>query len=50
MAAQSRTGRFSGEDGFLMVALLVALSIMGIMLSVALPGWTRERGARRRPS
>ena len=45
MAGRSRRSRrFSGEDGFLMVALLVALSVMGIMLSVALPAWnTRAR-------
>jgi type II secretory pathway pseudopilin PulG len=39
-----RSRRVSGEDGFLMVALLVALSVMGVMLSVALPAWnTRAR-------
>jgi type II secretory pathway pseudopilin PulG len=45
MAGRSpRSRRFSGEDGFLMVALLVALSVMGVMRSVALPAWnTRAR-------
>jgi len=39
-----RFRRVSGEDGVLMVALLVALTVMSVLLSVALPAWnTRAR-------
>ncbi len=31
--------RMSDEQGYLMVALLVAMSVMGIMMSAALPAW-----------
>jgi len=34
-----RAGVASGHAGYAMVALLVALSIMAVMLSVALPAW-----------
>jgi type II secretory pathway pseudopilin PulG len=41
--------RFSNDRGYAMAALLVGLSVMGIMLSMALPVWrtaaTREREA-----
>jgi type II secretory pathway pseudopilin PulG len=35
-----RTSSQRGEQGIAMVALLVALTVMGVMLSVALPAWT----------
>ena len=35
----SPTPRLSNEQGYLMVALLVAMSIMGIMMGAALPAW-----------
>ena len=35
----SRTPRLSDEKGYLMVALLVAMSVMGIMMGAALPAW-----------
>jgi type II secretory pathway pseudopilin PulG len=33
------SGELSGEEGYLMVALLVALSVMAIMMGAALPAW-----------
>jgi type II secretory pathway pseudopilin PulG len=34
-----RSGELQGEQGYLMVALLVALSVMAIMMGAALPAW-----------
>lgn len=39
MGAAGRTPRLSDEQGYLMVALLVAMSIMAIMMGAALPAW-----------
>ena len=34
-----RVSRFSGESGYLMVALLVAMTVMAIMMTAAMPAW-----------
>ena len=39
MGARSLIFRLQAEGGYLMVALLVAMSIMAIMMSAALPAW-----------
>jgi type II secretory pathway pseudopilin PulG len=39
MSAAPLVRRAAGERGYLMVALLVAMSIMAIMMSAALPAW-----------
>jgi type II secretory pathway pseudopilin PulG len=39
MITSPLVGRAAGERGYLMVALLVAMSIMAIMMSAALPVW-----------
>ena len=39
MGAHGRAPRRSGEQGYLMVALLVSMSIMAIMMGAALPAW-----------
>src|SRR5918995_3296944 len=39
MSARPVVRRAAGERGYLMVALLVAMSIMAIMMSAALPAW-----------
>src|SRR5262245_23906023 len=38
-AAAQNVTRSSWQDGYAMVALLVALSVMAVMMSVALPAW-----------
>ena len=39
MRGTSRARRWSDERGYLMVALIVAMSVMGIMMGAALPAW-----------
>jgi type II secretory pathway pseudopilin PulG len=39
MCGRSLFRRAAAEQGYLMVALLVAMSVMGIMMSAALPAW-----------
>jgi type II secretory pathway pseudopilin PulG len=39
MNVETRTLRLSDEEGYLMVALIVAMSVMAIMMSAALPAW-----------
>ena len=37
--AAPRVSRFSDESGYLMVALLVAMTVMAIMMTAAMPAW-----------
>ena len=39
MRATRQTRRWSNERGYLMVALLVAISVMAIMMTAAMPAW-----------
>ena len=38
------------ERGYAMAALLIALAVMAILLTVAMPVWRQKRGAKRKPS
>jgi type II secretory pathway pseudopilin PulG len=41
-AAPSRAGRGPGEDGYAMAALLVAMSVMAVFMTVAMPVWNTQ--------